>query len=788
MDQWYKLSWQVILTNFNVNKEVGLSDKQVIENSDRYGKNTIQVYSKHNNIFKSMFVDIWNIVIVLNLAYLLILEYYTYFTITLILYCLTIYFILTINKKNNKDLNLFLKGKINNVSVIRNNKIILILEEEVVVGDIVIIEKGLLVPADIRIIDSFDIKVKDGALTGDEEILNKYARKVDEEVSTLKEIENMIFKSSVVIDGEGLGIVVSIGMYTVLGKILSNIYNCNEDEFKFETKIRTLMNKFALLSLCIFLIVNMDVYLITGKLDFYNLKAISLMPINIFLGIIIYFQVCILTLEKKGIVLKDLASMDKIAKTSLLVVDKFGSVTENKYYVKGFFADNEIYVGGFNLKDEYNLKRLVETGLMTCNVESILKKNKSYRTYMDKALIEFGRSNGLDIDRITKISKRVFSIPYDNERKISTFINKVGNYYIASSSGTLESLVNRCSHIKRNGIETDFNVRELEEVKKAEQELLDKGYEVFAYANRTFNYEPNQNENIESHLSFIGLIAFENPLKLDAVDLIIKSNNLNIKVIFDTEESKLPARRFGNNIKVLNNDEGLITGDEIRDISQNDFNKLVDGFRVLSKISTSQKNTILKYWNKKNYFPTVTVNKLVDISVFNEAKVIISVGDDLSLRLKDFADISFKDNNLLDFLESIESIRLMFYKIQRVLFYLYNAIVIQGICLVFYWSFLKTNVISEILFWQINQICIPILSICLFLFGEKLSLSSKKIYVLNKKFFGELDLDKSKYWLIMFVVVIFTLRNINFNQLRDILIIIYCLVLILLYSIKLKEK
>lgn len=788
MDPWYKLSWQVILTSFNVNRDVGLSDKQVIENRNKYGKNKIQEYSNRNNIFKSEFVNIWNVVMILNLAYILILGYYSYFTITIILYCLTIYFILTMNKNKNQDLNPFIKGKINNVSVIRNNKIILILEEEVVVGDIILIEKGLLVPADIRIIDSFDIKVKDESLTGDDEILNKYARKIDEEVSSLKEIENMIFKSSVVLHGEGLGIVVSSGMNTVLGKILSNIYNSNKEAFKFKIQIRKLMDKFAILSLIVFGVVNTIVYLITGKVDFYNLKAISLMPINIFLGIIIYFKVGILTLKKQGIVLKDLASMDKIAKMSLLVIDKFGSVTENKYYVKGFFADNEIYVGGFNLKDEYNLKRLVETGLMTCNVESILRDDKNYRTYMDKGLIEFGRSNGLDIDRITKISKRIFYIPYDSERKISTFVNQVGKYYIASSTGTLDSLVNRCSHIKRNGIEIDFTVRELEEVKKGEQELLDQGYEVFAYANRTFNYQPNENENIESHLSFIGLIAFENPLKLDAVDLIIKSNNLNIKVIFDTEESKLPARRFGNNIKILNNDEGLITGDEIRDISKNDFSKLVDGFRVLSKISTSQKNIILKYLNKKDFFSAITVNRLVDISVFNEAKIIISVNHGLSVMFKDLADVSFKDNNLHGLLKSIESIRLMFYKIQRVLIFLYTAIVIQGICLIFYWGFLKETIINEILFWQINQIWIPVLSIILFLFGEKISLSSKKIYTLNKRFFEELTIDKSKYWLIMFVVIIFTLRNINFIQLRDILIVIYCLVLVLLYSMKLKEK
>ena len=686
MKDWYNSSWNDVVKELDTDITKGLSEENIEKNRKAFGSNeTITIKSKSFiNIFIRYILKIHSISGISISIMLFYINEYSIASILLFLILISSSLFTMKDFHNENKLKHLTSITPQKALVIRNGRTVTIPVTELVVGDIVYLEQGDIVPGDLRLIECINLKIKESAITGDNQIVEKYETKIEDREISLGEIKNMAFKSSFVIEGRGKGVAVAVGNKAQIDSITNGLLEVNYIKSQVESNIFKSVNIFSLafmLSAIAIGIYNISIKADLGKsLELITLAYLIIVPIELIFSVNLISFILKKVMNNKGVEIEGLSSIELLSGNNILFTDKVGKLSEEVMYIDSFYTNGKV-VGETEEEIEenrHNLDRIITIGLL-CN-DSKENFEDIKENLIEKAIIKYGLSNSIQKSVLEKGQERVFQIPYDMEKRIKTTLNRMEDKYRANVMGAVDKLLERCTHIMKNGIEVEITAKDIVDIKDADLSLSLKALHTIGVAYRNFNYQPSINENIESNLVFVGLIGLENPNKEDSIDSIKYCRSLAIKPIVVTDDNKIAAKVFGEKVSILNKNDLVLSGVEMDNMDDAELEKYVERVGIYSRITPKHKWRIASAFNKLGYNVAITGNKFTDLPSFRAAHIGIAMGKECTQMAKKLGDIFVKDNNLLGLLSLIEESRNTIKGMKNIIYFNFIVILIELIC------------------------------------------------------------------------------------------------------------
>lgn len=681
MIQWYGSSWSEVVKTLESNIYSGLDGEEIDIKREKYGTNKIHIPKTKSlhTIIVNQLKEPWLLILILCLGIFLYFSQFVFGGMVLAIIVISVLFISLDEHEREKSIKEL--ESLNNglARVIRDGRTLKVPLAQLVVGDIVIVGKGEGVPADLRLIESDELKVNEISVTGEKFIVEKYETKIEDKEITLSDMKNMLFKSSVVVNGSGTGIVVATGMDTQVSNIVKLFFAQVDNNIPVGKRIHGIANYFSLFAIMV-LVLNIALKIVAKE----NINQVILSSSEFIISIIPQGFTIIISMaslfllrkmRKNSVDFKDLSVVERLSSISVICTDKVGSFAKNKMEVAKVFTNGnfaEVVSDVINSKSKQesseNLERIMHIGLL-CNDTQISTGTviNPKEDLTELAIIKFAMVNGLDKRKVDKQHRRASCIPFDNERKIMTTINSVEGNYRANIKGAVDSILKNCTHIMRSGVEVEITEEDINAIRDAGINMSSECLSVVGFAYRNFNYEPSLKEDIESNLVFVGLVGFENKLKSDAVDSINRSEKLNIRSVLIMDDNKLTAFAVGKKLNLISKLSEIISGVEIDNMQNDEFERIGDKIRIFSKIKARHKVKIIKALKSYGYITAITGGKLIDLPALRISDVGITTST--SKMVRRLSDIILKDISFMHILDVIEDSRKVVNLLKKIVIY-----------------------------------------------------------------------------------------------------------------------
>ncbi|MGL5869620.1 P-type ATPase [Clostridium chrysemydis] len=647
MNNFYNSKWQDVVEGLGSDIIKGLTSIEVEKRRKTLGNNKISL-PKGNSIFRQILKEFKKIYIISSLIIFFVFAYYLKFIyafIVLLSLVLTILAKWYGIKKKEADLKYIDRINKTNVEVVRDRHNMIIPTEDLVVGDIVNFKKGSLIGADIRIIQSEDLKVDDSNVTGETFLKEKYENMFEGRAYNIGEVKNMVFKGAVIKSGSGTGIVVETGDKTSLGKLLSMLKYCDVNKHSFEHNIEKSLNHVSLMLLSAFVLITL---FLNNKFNlntiFNTLLLISLVPLSII--ITVYISSVKKKFKKDGIDILNISSLDELSGLEVFFIDKIGAITKEEMIVKKLITDHELVpLEKVDFKNNINAKRAIDILLLSNDSTFNAEDNTGKGDLEEIAFLKWGAENQIYKSILDSQNRRVFELPVDTDKPFLTTITKSKKGFRANIKGNVEQIVDRCTHIMVNGIEKEITNEDLEKIRAMDFNLSGEGLITNGIAYRSFSYEPSIDENIESNLVFVGIVGLLNPLNdfIDKKIMAIKKRGI-IPILF-TEDNKITGEALGKKTRIINSDSEVISGVELDSLNREEIISVLSKVRVFSRVTPEIKNKIIGLFSKDKYSVLATGEGLGDLPALSLSKVGISKGKASNL-VRKVSDIFISENYL----------------------------------------------------------------------------------------------------------------------------------------------
>lgn len=681
MTEWYSSSWNDVVRRLNSNIYSGLNDNKIEELRKSQGENIIQIPKSKNfmAVFFIQFIKLWVILLLVALGIFFYIgeKEISIFLCTILF--LNILFIASNEYKEEKSLMELQKLESSDTTVIRNSKEMKIPSKDLVLGDIVILNKGDIIPADLRIVESNSLKVKEGAVTGEGYTIEKYHTKIDDVEIPLSEMKNILFKSSVIIEGNATAVVIATGMNTQIANIISMLFEEKTEKHMLKNKLQKLMNSLSIGVIVTVAAITTLNFATKEKLDYilYNAASIiiAIIPENVFLILAIISYILLKYFKEKGVHFKNLSVIQNLSQISLICDDKIGVFSESIMNLEKIYVNENIVEYNYiDLHEENDnnsiIERLMEIGVL-CNDTKISNGEffNGKNDLIEIGIVKSAFNIGISKERLEKGKEKIFQIPFDRERRIMTTINRVEENYRANVKGAVDVLISKCTHIMKNGIEKEITEEDIRVIRNTDINMSQEGLSVIGFAYRNFNYEPSLKENIESNLVFVGVMGFNNP-PMPSINNIIKvCKSMYIKPIIVTEDNKITAEAFGKDIGIINAKKGILSGVEIDNMPEEDFEKIIEKVNIFSRITSKNKVKIAKHYKDHGHTILMSGGRVTDLPYLRISNVGIAIGN--SNIVKKLSDIILVERGFKNIINTIQLSRKFTNSMKKVIMYIF---------------------------------------------------------------------------------------------------------------------
>ena len=710
MNRWYNLSWSRIVEILNSDSKRGLSFKQLEISMRSSGKNNLNLKGKSEKSNFRLILEKTSFLLVFIIVILFFLKSYIEGTLLLVLLIFRIYIFFKNKKKKLAEVDVIDNLNYTDVWVMRGGIRDFVKAEDLVIGDIVLLKNGNLVPADIRIIEAENLKINERNILGEEFISLKNSARLDGEINSLKEVYNMAFRGTRIVSGEGKGIVVSIGNKTKLGNIVKYFDLYNKKSKVVESKIDEFKKKLNIYGIALSLIVFFIYYVV--KIETIKILGIySLFIVGTF-NFLDMFKFLTIKKNIEGFKRKGISSLkEEYLKTfdniNVLFVDKLAAITEEKMNVKTIYTNNEINEKGKINTNEINNERLMSIAVL-CNNSKYNKAMDSYSGDLKEgATLKFASENGVFKSALEAKNKRLFEVVNDGYKEIKTTVNRVNNKYRANIRGSLDEILARSSYIMIDGIEKTLDNETIENIKKIDFNFENTGYVTEAFAYRSFNYEPTEDENIESNLVFVGLIGYENPKKENVEEIIDEIKKRNIVPILFTDDNKITAYRIGKEVGLVSNMSEVISGVELLSLGKDEIIEVLSRVKVFCRINPDIRNKIIEIFVENKYKICSTGENLSHIPSVLLSDVSVAKGNNVAALIKTLSTVSIGDNILKNIIYLYDECKKYKYNLEKTLNLMKNILIVEIVVVLFLELILKTSLRYWVLLF--NFLFIPIL-------------------------------------------------------------------------------
>ena len=682
--KWFNKEVADVEKTLETDLEKGLSKEEVEKRKKQYGLNELEQKKKKSLFqkFLEQFKDFMIIVLIIAAIVSGVVgvaegEGITDTIIILIVVVLNAIIGVVQENKAEKSLEALQKLSAHASKVIRDGKIDVVQSRELVPGDVVVLDTGDYIPADLRIIEAVNLKSQESSLTGESVPVEKNAEVIKDEKVGIGDRTNMLFSSSLITYGRGKGIVVKTGMNTEVGKIATIINDTEANVTPLQAKLNKLGKTLgiAALAICIVIFVIGIAY---GKdiIDMFMTAvslAVAAIPEGLAAVSTIVLAIGVQRMVKKNAIIKKLPAVETLGSSTVICSDKTGTLTQNKMTVQKVFTNNNL----INVEDIKELsnegKKLMQTATL-CNDTKIGENNTLTGDPTETALIDLGLKINFELDEVLKLP-RVKEYPFDSDRKLMTTVNKVGEKYIAYTKGGIDELLARCSSYEINGeIKTDLENYK-PEIDKNNIEMAKEALRVLAFAYKELDHEPTDEEmkNIEENLTFVGMVGMIDPPREEVKQAVEKCKTAGIKTVMITGDHKITAVAIAKSLGILENEDEAITGQELEEMSDEDLTKNIRKYSVYARVSPEHKVRIVKAWQKNGEIVAMTGDGVNDAPALKTADIGCAmgiVGTDVS---KEAADVILTDDNFATIVSSVEEGRRIYDNILKAIQFLLSS-------------------------------------------------------------------------------------------------------------------
>lgn len=662
----------------------GLSTKEVSKRLEKYGKNILPI-KERNSVFK-IFLGEFKDPIILLLIVAIIASIF----VGEVFDAVAIFFIIMIDalvgtfeeNKANKTMDSIVRLVSYTSTVLRDGKKYSIISEDLVVGDIVLLESGEKISADLRIIESYNLLVDESILTGESIQVEKNAKTLRRENLPLTEQSNMLFSGTTIVKGRCVAVVVGVGTNTQIGQIADTINNTEDEKSPLTLRIETLSKQISLLVLLIAIVITF--LLIYKKVAYSEIflsvvaLSVSAMPEGLPLALTMALSIASVKMAKQNVVIKKLNSTEALGSCTVIATDKTGTLTVNEQTAKKILLpDNSCYLiegAGYETKGKVTLEdgksdhmNLVKDLALygSINNEAIVKKNKRVGDSIDIAFKILGKK--LDIEE--KDVKIISMIPYESENKYSaTFFERDGKTY-CTIKGSLERVSDFCT---KTSLVKKYDKKALE---KQVETLAKEGYRVLTIACGRVKSKTTYTEDDIKDLTFTGMVAFIDPIRQDVVGSIKECRNAGIKVLMITGDHPLTAFSIAKDLDLTKDYNDVTTGKEVDEElkkGKKSFNEFIKNKCVFSRVTPLEKLEIVKALKRNGEFVAVTGDGVNDAPALKSASIGISMGSGTDIS-KEVADMVILDDNFKSIVGGIKEGRTSYANIRKIIFFLLSC-------------------------------------------------------------------------------------------------------------------
>ena len=677
---WYTLSTKEVEKQMQTNIEFGLNEKQVEDKQNKFGLNKLEEKKKESIVIK--FIKQFNdfMIIILIIASIISavvakLEGSNDYFDSIIIIAIVVFNAimgLVQEAKAEKSLEALKKMIAPICKVKRNGKICTIKSEQIVPGDIVLLEAGNYVPADCRLISSSNLKIEESSLTGETVPVLKDANCMLKEKTALGDMVNMAFSTTIVVNGHGEAIVTETGMNTKVGKIAKMIITNEAPETPIQKKLGEVGKSLgiACLGICLLIFVigllkkiePIEMFMTSVGL------AVAAIPEGLPAIVTIMLSIGVTKMAKKNSIIRKLPAVETLGSSSVICSDKTGTLTQNKMQVTKIANIN----GETN--DKEYIKWLIGMTTMCTDVEISRENGKIELTGepTEKAIVNKALDEGQNKIELYNVMKRVKDIPFDSSRKMMTTIHKIPTGYRVITKGAPDILLKRCNKVYENGNVTTLDYSKTKLIENQNNKMADEALRVLAIAYLDIPSLPSKidSENIEKNLIFIGLIGMIDPPREGVKEAVTTCKKAGIKTVMITGDHIITAKAIAKDLGILRGSDLAITGEELDKIPQSILQKNIMNYSVFARVTPEHKVRIVKAYQSTGAVVAMTGDGVNDAPALKNADIGIAMGKNGTDVAKNAADMVLTDDNFVTIVEAVKQGRNIFDNIKKAVHFL----------------------------------------------------------------------------------------------------------------------
>lgn len=691
MKKFFNQSTKELFDEFGITEE-GLSSAQVKENMEKYGLNQLEEGEKESafSIFISQFKDV--LVIILIIAGFISMFTGNFESSIVIFVVITMNAILGTVQHIRAESSL---ESLKNLSspktrVIRDGEKMEISSKNVVVGDIIHLEAGDIVPADARIIECFSLKANESSLTGESESIEKTDEIIDKTDLPLGDQKNMIFSGSLVTYGRGTAIVVKTGMNTEIGKIATLMKETKENLTPLQISLDNFGRNLSIsiLVLCAF-VLGTNIFhglTVVESLLFAVALAVAAIPEALNPIVTIVLAIGTQKMSKENAIIKKLKAVEGLGSVSIICSDKTGTLTQNKMTVKKIYIDEKV-INSEDIDLNNNLQGSLIKFSCLCS-DAISSNGSEIGDPTETALTNLANKLGMKETEIRNNHKRLAEIPFDSDRKLMSVLCDVDNRNLMITKGALDVILRRTKYILTSEGIRKINSSDIKNIENTNFKMSNNGLRVLAFVVKEANKLTQLNYEDENDFIFVGLISMIDPPRPESKQAVADCIKAGIKPIMITGDHKITASAIAREIGILRDGDKALEGIELEKLSDEEFEKEIEHISVYARVSPSDKIRIVSMWQKKGNICAMTGDGVNDAPALKKADIGIAMGITGTEVSKDAASMILTDDNFSTIIKAVATGRNIYANIKNSIKFLLSGN-LAGIISVFYASILN---------------------------------------------------------------------------------------------------
>lgn len=680
----YKLSIEEVLNKLQTSK-TGLKNNQVIVNRNKYGINEIDKEKKKSLIvrfllqFKNIMVLILLISAIVSISVAIFNnEKSELFEGLIILFIVIMNSIVGVIQENKAEacIDELRKSEKMTAKVIRDGIVQIVRTQDLVVGDIVCIESGDIVPADIRLLETNNLKCDESKLTGESISVNKNENFICSSHTSLGERLNMAYSSSLVTSGRAKGVIVEVGNNTEIGKIAHLLFKSKKEMTPLQKSIEKI-GKFITWSVLIVCIAIFLIELIFVKdsnfisaLMVAVALAVAAIPESLPAVITLIMAMGVQQLAKRKVIIKQLSAVETLGSCEIICTDKTGTLTQNKMSVVQTYTNNSY---GSDIK-EMNIHMV--RCMNYCNNSYLDANQKIIGEPTENAIFEYSLKFN------TKRSKRIQEIAFDSNRKIMTTLNMTDDGLFSYTKGAFDRLIKLCTYIDINGNILPLTDNMKVKLTNINNEMADRALRVMAFCYKRYD-SFDGTESLEENLIFVGLCGMMDAPRKEVSRAIKKCFNAGLKPIMITGDHKRTAFAIAKDLGIANSINQVLTGDEINQMTDKEFADKVQQYTVFARVSPEHKVKIVKAYKKLKKIVAMTGDGVNDAPSLKIADIGVGMGISGTDIVKSVSDMLITDDNFASIIVAVEEGRKVYNNIQKALQYLISTNCVEVVGMLF---------------------------------------------------------------------------------------------------------